>query len=46
MRNSDVWSVALLQAKSEGDGLVCGNVSGLFVSMGSGLKMGCAALSS
>lgn len=41
-----VWSAALLQAKNEGDGLVCANVSGLFVSNGSWHLMECAALAS
>ena len=42
----NVWSAALLQAKSEDDGLVCANVSGLCVSHSSGHSMECAALAS
>ena len=41
-----VWSAASLQAKNEDDGLVCANVSGLFVSSGSWHLMECAALAS
>ena len=41
----NVWSVAVLQAKNEGDRVVCANVSGLFVSSCSGHMMECAALS-
>jgi hypothetical protein len=42
----NVWSAASLQAKNEGDGLVCANVSGLFVSYCSWHLMECAALAS
>ena len=41
-----VWSAASLQAKNDGDGLVCANVSGLFVSYCSWHLMECAALAS
>ena len=44
MRN--VWSATSLQAKSEDGGLVCANVSGLWVSYCSGHLMECAALAS
>jgi len=42
----NVWSVAMLQARTEDDGLVCANVSGLLLSSCSGHLMECAALSS
>jgi hypothetical protein len=41
-----VWSAASLQAKNDGDVLVCANVSGLFVSYCSWHLMECAALAS
>ena len=41
-----VRSAAILQAKNEGDGLVCANASGLFVSYRSWHLMECAALAS
>jgi hypothetical protein len=43
---ANVWSAALLQAKSEGDRAVCANVCGLDRSVRLLAMMECAALSS
>jgi hypothetical protein len=42
----NVWSASLLQAKSEGDQMVCANVCGLHWSVRLLAMMECAALSS